>query len=156
MDDTGQTLHDYVAGISVFVLTVAVVLGLLPSVVAPFQAGDGALASTQARGIGDRVVANLSAAGAPNVLDAENVTALMGKDLEELRTRFGLRSSTFVNLTLTNLNGSEFVTDPSSGTPLTAGASAANEDASEAARIVRVGDPAVDCQPACRLVVRVW
>lgn len=155
MDARGQTLHDYVAGISVFVLTVAVVLGLLPSVVAPFNADTGAAESTVAERIGEQVVANLSLSGAPNTLESDNVTSLFAKDEAGLRARFGLRDVHHVNLTLTNLNGSTILVDPG-GTPQTAGASAATEDVSSAARIVRLDEPGFDCRPACRLLVRVW
>lgn len=157
MDARGQTLHDYVAGISVFVLTVAVVLGLLPSVVAPFNADTGAVESTVAERIGDRVVANLSLSGAPNTLETDNVTSLLTKTEAELRTRYGLDTVHHVNLTLTNLNGSTILTDSSTPPqPQTAGASAATEDVSSVARIVRLDEPGLDCRPACRLLVRVW
>lgn len=150
----GQTLHDYVAGISVFILAVGLVLGLLPSVVAPVE-DDGAVEETRAAQLAAEIPANLSVAGSRTRLDAANLTALMGTDLEGLRTRFGLKSWRYVNLTLTTLNGSRIVTDPS-GTPLVTGASAAGEDPRTAARVVQVSRPTIDCTPACRLVVRVW
>lgn len=158
MDTRGQTLHDYVVGISVFVLTVAVVLGLLPSVVAPFQGGGGAADASLSTQVGDRVVSTLSLDGAPNVLDGEEVSALMALDESDLRDRFGLRSHQYVNLTLQALNGSTVLTDGAGGTGAVqrAGASALGEDAVTAARVVQIDDPGFDCRPACRLVVRVW
>jgi hypothetical protein len=153
--DRGQTLHDYVAGISVFVLTVALVLGLLPSVVAPFQDGTGAVDGTISNRIGERVVSNLSQAGTPNVLDADELGTLLAKDESDLRDRFGLASAQYVNLSLRSLNASAILTGPS-GVAQTAGATAASEGARTSARVVRLDESGYDCRPACRLVVRVW
>lgn len=150
----GQTLHDYVAGISVFILSIGLVLGLLPSVVAPFG-DESAVEKTQATQLAAEIPANLSVAGSRTRLDADNATALMGTDVDGLRSRFGLKSWRYVNLSLTTLNGSRVLTD-AGGTRLTAGATAAGEDASSAARVVQLTDPDIDCTPACRLVVRVW
>lgn len=149
-----QTLQDYVAGISVFVLTIAVVLGLLPTVLAPFQGGVEAADATAAGRIGDQLVGNLSAGGAPNVLDATALSAVVAADEGTLQTRFGLPSHRHVNLSLRTLDGSAYATDPATGDPLTSGGSAAGEDAASAARIVSVN--ATGCDPACRLVVEVW
>lgn len=157
MDDRGQTLHDYVAGISVFVLTVAVVLGLLPSVVATFDVDSADVDATQANRIADFAVSNLSVGDGANVLDAENLTSVMAKDEAELRERYGLADFRFVNVTLTNLNGSRILTDSGTPpTPMSAGPDAADEGATSAARIVQVSKSGFDCTPACRLVVRVW
>lgn len=155
MGTRGQTLHDYVAGITVFVVTIALVLGLLPNVLAPYQSDVGAATSSEAGRIGDRIVSNVSLAGTPNVLNATTLSALMAKNDAELQTRYGLEDHRHVNLTLTTLNGSAFVTD-GGGTLMTAGDSTVGEDVSSVARIVSVSDPAFDCHPACRLVVRVW
>lgn len=155
MDARGQTLHDYVVGISVFVLTVAVVLGLLPSVVAPFQDGTGAVDGTISTRVGDRIVSNLSETGSPNVLEAEGISALMAKDEPALRSRFGLKSDRYVNLSLQSLAESTFLTN-SSGIRQTAGASAGSEDVTTSARVVDISESGFDCRPACRLVVRVW
>lgn len=150
-----QTLHDYIAGISVFVLTLAVVLGLLPSVLAPFQSEAGAADATQAGRISDRLVTNLSVAGAPNVLNATELSAVMERDDSELRTRYGLASHRHVNLTLSSLNGSIVLTN-ATGTPLTGGGTLEGEGAVSAARIVSLDNRTYGCTPACRLVVRVW
>jgi hypothetical protein len=151
----GQTLHDYVAGISVFVLTVGLVLSLLPAAVAPFEATEDTVRGEQASRIGSQLVSNLSADGEPNVLGAGSVSAVMDRNQTQLRDRFGLASVRYVNLTLTSLNGSLIVSN-TSNVPMTAGASAAGENAVAAARIVRTDGSDVDCTPACRLLVRVW
>lgn len=137
-----------------FVLTIAVVLGLLPSVLAPFQSEAGAADATQAGRISDRLVANHSVAGAPNVLNATSLSAVMNRSDGQLRTRYGLASHRHVNLSLTTLNGSAVLNV--TGTPLTAGGSPEAEGAVSAARVVSLDNRTDDCTPACRLVVRVW
>lgn len=155
MDNRGQTLHDYVAGISVFILTVAIVLGLLPSVVAPFQnGGSGGVDAALSSRIGDRVVSNLSVDGAPNVLDGDELETLMAKNEVDLRDRYGLTQGQYVNLSLQTLNGSRMIAV--GGTVQTAGATALGEDTTTSARIVTVDDPDFACEPACRLVIQVW
>lgn len=150
-----QTLHDYVAGVSVFVLTVAVVLGLLPTVVAPFQANDESVTATQATRVAGQAVGNLSVDGVPNTLSAQNLSAMLAEDEDGLRERFGVPEERHVNVTVTALNGSRILTN-ASGVPATAGVTAANEDTSDAARIVGVNADGWDCTPGCRLLVRVW
>jgi hypothetical protein len=150
----GQTLHDYVAGITVFVVTVALVLGLLPSVVAPLQA-DGDVSASQSLRTVDRIVDNLSLAGSPNTLEAGNLSALLSGDERDLIERFGLPEYTHVNVTLTSLDGDRTVAN-GSGVALTAGPTAADESTVSAARIVDVTGDGTVCSPACRLLVRVW
>jgi hypothetical protein len=150
----GQTLHDYVAGITIFIVTVALVVGLLPNIVAPFQSGENA-AESQALRVGDQVVANLSLAGAPNTLEAANISEFMATDERGLIRRYGLPDHAHINVTLTTLNGSRIVAN-GSGVPQTAGATAVGESAAASARIVDVSGDGTDCSPACRLLVRVW
>lgn len=151
----GQTLHDYVVGISVFVLTVGLVLSLLPAAIAPFEATGDTVRGELASRIGEQLVSNLSAVGEPNVLGVGSVPDLMDRNQTQLRHRFGLASVRYLNLTLTSLNGSRIIAN-ASGTPMAAGPSAADEDVVAASRIVQPAGPDFDCTPACRLLVRVW
>jgi hypothetical protein len=151
----GQTLHDYIAGISVFVLTITAVLGLLPAVTAPYDAGGNAADVTIAERIGDRVVSNLSSPNDPNVLNTEAFETAMTLDDEGLQDRYGLEEYRNVNVSLRTMNGSRVVRN-GAGARLSAGANAVGNDAATAARVVTMTDRPADCDPACRLVVRVW
>jgi hypothetical protein len=153
--DRGQTLHDYVVGISVFVLTVAVVVGLLPSVVAPFADTSRSVERTQAKRVVDQLVANTSVAGSATLSNASRLESRLDGNLTELRDRYGLEDFRHVNVTLSRLNETSVVAN-GTGVPQTAGASAVTEEAASATRIVQVDDPASACSPACRLIVRVW
>lgn len=150
-----QTLHDYVVGISVFVLTVAVVVGLLPSVVAPFEDTSRSVERTQAARVADQLVSNATVTGSENVLNATRLASGLDRNLSELRSHYGVEDFRHVNVSLTELNRTSVVAN-GTGAPQTAGASAVTEQAARAVRIVQVDDPAVPCTPACRLIVRVW
>ncbi len=154
--DRGQTLHDYVAGISVFIVTITVVLGLLPGVLAPYQADGNVADTTRADRISDRLVSNLSTASAPNIIDSEEISTVLDKSNAELQTRFGLEEYQNVNVSVKTLNGSAFVVDPFTGGSLTAGANDAGNSNSASARIISLSDPPSNCRPACRLIVKVW
>lgn len=156
--DRGQTLHDYVAGISVFVLTVAVVVGLLPSVVAPFEDTSRSVERTQAKRVVDQLTANASIEGSETVLNATRLESGLSRNLSGLRERYGLEDFRHVNVSLSELNRTSVVSNGSgaAAVPQTAGASAVTEEAASATRIVQVDDPAYPCSPACRLIVRVW
>ncbi|MFB6311712.1 MAG: hypothetical protein ABEH64_11110 [Salinirussus sp.] len=145
--DRGQTLHDYVAGISVFVLTIGVVLGLLPGVIAPFSGDGTAVDASTATRITGQIVGNHSVADTETTLNESALGDVFALDEEDLRSRYGLGPEQHVNLTLTGLDG----------TPLhdTAGATAAGEDTSSASRVIELQPPGT-CSPACRLTVRVW
>ena len=153
--DRGQTLHDYVAGISVFVLTVAVVVGLLPSVVAPFEDTSRSVERTQAKRVVDQLVSNTSVAGSATLLNATGLESRLELSLAEIRNRSGLEQFRHVNVTLSRLNETSVVAN-GTGVPQTAGASAVTEEAARATRIVQVTKASYDCRPACRLIVRVW
>jgi len=154
-DERGQTLHDYVAGISVFILTITVVIGLLPGLLAPYQAGGNAADATAVKRISDQLVSNLSTASAPNVLDNALLSDIMAKNDTQLQERYGLANYTNVNLSVVTLNASAYVRNET-GMPLTGGAGWYGNDPTSTARIISMGDPSSDCKPACRLVVRVW
>ena len=153
-DERGQTLHDYVAGISVFILTITVVIGLLPGLLAPYQAGGNAADAAAVERISDRLVSNFSTSSAPNVIDEEIRSDVMGSDVVRLQDRYGLANHSNVNVTIVTLNGSAIVEE--SGTSYAAGANWIGNDPTSTARVISLSHSPSECQPACRLVVRVW
>jgi len=154
-DERGQTLHDYVAGISVFILTVTLVIGLLPSVVAPYQGTGNVADATKTDRISDRLVSNLSTASAPNVLNIDLLSNVTNKTNEQLQVRYGLSDHQNVNLSVTSLNGSAIVRN-GSGDPLAAGANTVGNDPTSSARVIALSERRPHCQTGCRLIVRVW
>lgn len=144
--ERGQTAQDFVVGIGLFMLAIAFVFTYFPTLLTPYSGPVGQPGPEQADRIAATIVADLEG-DAPNELTDLDDLAV---DEDEL----GLRSTDSVNVTIASLNDSDeryWRHD--------ADDSYSNQTAASAGRIVTVDDPAVDeddCDPACRLVVRVW
>jgi hypothetical protein len=154
----GQTLIDYVAGLSVFVVTLAFVLGLMPSFVTPYQSDVAGQDTAQADRVAGHLVSNLSVDGSPNRLNATAFEAVLDLPQEDVARRYGLREHKKVNLSLYRLNGSAFVFDDAgpSGVPMTSEVTYDAQSAATAVRIVTLDNESATCEPSCRLLVRVW
>jgi hypothetical protein len=152
--DRGQTLHDYFLGVSLFLLTVFFVAGtILPTLLAPFETEAGGDKIAQTERVAETIIQNTSRVGEPNELNLSNIQEIAGKDTDELRTRFGLPTTRFINISIWTLDGSTLVADDS-GTTLRAGSSATANNAASTARIVNLD--ITECDGGCRLLVQVW
>lgn len=150
----GQTLYDYTVGIGLFlVIVTGVLVGVLPTVLAPFDDTVGGDKAAQADRITERIVANSSVDGEANLLDSGTLESVVMADQGKLRDRFTLPSTTRMNVTVTTMDGSRVV-DTASGETLATAAGPGQRPAATSARIVRLSDES--CPTACRLVVRVW
>ncbi len=152
-DDRGQTLQDYVIGVSLFVLLAFVALGVFPQVLASFDQGTEGDARAQADRVARQIVTNTSVPGSPNELNATAVGTVTTRDEDELRERFALPSTANLNVTVETLSGGRYVVDASgrtlAGEPPQDGGAVVSSS-----RIVTLSDRS--CPTACRLVVRVW
>ncbi|MGM0388339.1 MAG: DUF7287 family protein [Natrinema limicola] len=150
--ERGQTTQDFVVGIGVFLLAIAFVFSFFPALVTPYDSSVGGAETAQADRIADRIV-NDTSTGTPNELnETEFDKRYRSGDLTE---ELGLRSSNDnaidqVNVTVTELNETVAIDDD-----WTAGDAYDDQAAASSARIVTTNDGS-DCEPACRLVVRVW
>lgn len=152
--DRGQTLIDYVAGVSVFIVTLALVLTLLPSFVSPYQSDVAGQDTAQADRITQQIVSNLSVEGEPNRLDLSAFRHLLGINDSAMSERYGIPDYQAVNITVSTMNGSAWIR--AGGTPLTSKESYDRENAATEVRIVTFDGSTENCSPACRLLVRVW
>ncbi|WP_114577671.1 hypothetical protein [Saliphagus sp. LR7] len=155
--ERAQTTQDFVIGIGIFLLAVAFVFSFLPSLLSPYApAVDGGDAA-QADRVAGEVLETVEGNGTQEV----NVTAFnetygsTGSD--DLAAQLGLRSSGSaidrVNISIETLNPSK---ETSNRTIIGGGDTYEGSPRASSARIVRVTDLEEDCDPACRLVVRVW
>lgn len=146
--DRGQTLQDFVLGIGIFIVAFMFVLSLFPGLLTPFQSTAGGSERAQAEQVSTRILSNMSAGPQPNHLDGTRVNSIIAPSTtqSDLRKRFGLASTTQLNVTVESLNGTEKLYRTSN--------SARNHEVATSARIVTLED--ARCRPACRLVVRVW
>ena len=151
--ERGQTTQDFVVGIGVFLLAIAFVFSFFPALVTPYDSSVGGAETAQADRIADRIVHNASTE-TPNELSKDKFQTYTN---ETLTSEVGLRSSDGtaidnVNVTVTNISNEETVTPTSNWT---GGENYANQSAASSARIVTIDDPS-ECDPACRLIVKVW
>jgi hypothetical protein len=152
--DRGQTLQDYVLGVSVFLLVVIGLLtAILPTVLAPFEDTVGGDKTAQADRIAGQLVGNTTVSD--NHLNASALEQVVSADQATLRDRFSLPRGSTVNITVSTMDGSSRIVGPSGG-PLSSPRSPGERPAASSVRIVTLNDDSSGCQPACRLVVRVW
>lgn len=157
-DRRGQTLVDYVAGVSVFFITIAFILGLMPSFVTPYQSDAGGQDTAKAERIAETLVTNLSMDGEPNRLNVTELKGVLALPRTDLATRYGLRDHEHVNITVNYLDGSAYVenTTAPSGITLTSEVTYDGGNTGTAVRVVTLNNESATCSPACRLLVRVW
>ncbi|MFD1587466.1 hypothetical protein ACFR9U_10755 [Halorientalis brevis] len=154
-DDRAQTLHDFLFGISLFLVTVTLVFGLFPSFLTPFTSGVGSAEKAQADRVGRAILLNLSEGTERNELNATELQTVLSKSEDQLRTRYGLPRNANINISVKSINNNELVTYD--GTVMATPNSASNQSAASSARIVTFRNRTTDaCRPACRLVVKVW
>ncbi|WP_222919418.1 hypothetical protein [Natrinema sp. SYSU A 869] len=148
--ERGQTTQDFAVGIGVFLLAIAFVFSFLPSLVTPYESSGGAK-TAQADRIADRIVDDLGT-GSGNEI---NFTDYAGDD--NLTEEVGLRASSG-DVVYDNLNISiKYVNNSTTLNPsTTAGEPYTNQSAASSARIITLENGSNECDPACRLVVRVW
>lgn len=148
----GQTLQDYVVGIGLFIITMAMVLTALFGFLEPLSTGVDGEDVSETNRVSETVIQNLSSGDSPNELRAADVQSTMDRGISDLRERWGIPGTTRLNVTLTTMNGTRIV--ERGGTKLAVGQNHGADSVATSARIVTLSDGA--CQPACRLVVRAW
>lgn len=157
--DRGQTAQDFVIGIGVFILAVAFVFSFLPSILTPYDSAVGGSETAKAERIANQIVHDTTSVNGSNELDRDAFEATYAD--EDLSAELALRASATddvifdsVNVTVRTLEG-----DPVNTTALAGGEPYDNQPAASSARIVTIDDTSADpedCDPACRLEVRVW
>ncbi|MCL9814335.1 DUF7287 family protein [Natranaeroarchaeum aerophilus] len=149
-EERAQTAQDFAIGISIFLLVVGAVFAYFPTLFTPYgQAIQGEDTSAQAERVGMLIV---DGEEDRNVLTDESWVDEEGGQLQQ---DFGLASTSQVEITLTEL-------EPDGEERARGGHEHQEQDASSISRIVQVNHEEFgdvnedDCDPACRLTVRVW
>lgn len=152
--DRAQTAQDFAVGIGLFLLAVAFVFGFVPYVISPYDAGASAAQHSQADRAATNVVGDLSQPERPNELNATATAAYFGdvNSADDLRNRTGLPFDVRINASIRNVMDGDVV---SSGDWSAGDGYRERFGGVSATRIVRTDDPGT-CEPACRLIVRVW
>ncbi len=142
IDDRGQTLNDYVLGISVFLLTVAFVIAFLPGIFTPFNAPISDSTTARANRGATFVVNDLSVPQQPNVLNQSRTTVFFEQNETQLRETLSFPSTTGVNVTISE-TATGNVAWMAGGTP-------GDRPAAATTRVVRIGTKTY------QLTVKVW
>ena len=151
--DRGQTTQDFAVGIGIFLLAIAFTFSFLPSIITPFDSSVGGAETAQADRIADLIVHNAST-GSDNEINTTAFKNVYAKD--DLADELGLRQTNGhvvdqVSVRVEYL-GNSTVIGPADD--WTGGDAYNDQPAASSARIVTTGTN--NCEPACRLVVRVW
>lgn len=156
-DDRAQTLQDFAVGIGIFLLAVAFVFAFVPTIITPF-ADSGTPDTAQADRIAATIVEQAST-GQANELDHSEFESggRYDGDSEELADELGLRFANgnaidHVNIVLIEIE------DASKSNPTPAYSTGDTYDGQVGASATRIVTTSGDskCEPACRLIVRVW
>jgi hypothetical protein len=149
-DGRGQTLQDYVLAVGVFIIIVAFVLSYVPTFFSPYTSPIQSDQTAQSDRVAFQVASDLKTSDSATQLNASRATEFFSPaagptDGDDLRARYGLASTTRVNVTLHTI---ESLPDPTVGDRY--------RDRAVAASAHVFTDGGNVCQPTCRLVVRVW
>ncbi|MFA9415493.1 hypothetical protein [Natrinema sp. HArc-T2] len=146
--DRGQTTQDFAVGIGIFLLAIAFVFSFLPTIMMPFDSSISGAETAQADRIASHMINNTSTETANNI-SADEFNKTYTKD--DLTAELGLRQTDNVNVTVVRLENGTILTpsDEWSG-----GDIYDNQSAASSARIITTDHGS--CDPACRLIVRVW
>ena len=125
-------------------LAVAFVFAFIPTVITPFGDAGGA-ETAQADRIAATIVAEADSSEPNNITEA--IDSFDGKNESELAESFGLRTAgAGINVTVSTLDGETHL--------YASKATYDGQSGASATRIVTTYDE--DCEPACKLTVRVW
>lgn len=145
-DTRGQTLQDFAVGVGIFLIAFVFVLSLFPGLLTPFQSSTSGAERAQAEQVSTQMLNDLSTGSQPNHLDATALSTALSGSEADLLDRYGLPITANINVTVETLDGTRniYATNNYVG----------DREVATSARIVTMND--ARCEPACRLVVRVW
>lgn len=158
----GQTPYDFALGISIFILTIALVFAFVPSALTFAAADPGAKESKQANRAAGTLIENFSTDHRQNELNGTATADYFNttSNESELQADLALPSTTEINITIRWLDGTQIASiEDSNGNDilLSAGRSIPEgQPVAEIVRLVTVSNDDVDCTPACQFIVRVW
>lgn len=145
----GQTNLDFAFGISLFVLALVVTFGLVPNLLAPFEAPVGNDQTVKANRANAQLLDDLTVANSSNRLNTTKTDAVFNTaTIASLQNRFRFDTTVRVNVTL-QINSSS---------RRTAGNVYSDQSVASSMRVVTGYNNTTygECSPTCRLIVRVW
>jgi hypothetical protein len=162
MVDRGQTVNDYLLGITIMLLSVIIVFGFFPEIFTPFDQQVTSEEGAMADNLASKLVTNSTTGGSQQQIDFVTLQVLL-TELENTPELAGVpENRTNWNVTVLNNEG-ESVTLKSSardfgGEIVNGGTTWDNDLAESRVRYVEAQDTnqVLNCQNGCRIIVRVW
>ena len=146
--DRGQTAQDFAVGISIFLLAIAFVFVFAPSLLTPYESTVGGDTIAKADRAAATIIHDASVDGGVNELDGGSLEWYMEQNTSVLQSSLALHSVDRINVTVQHVNGTVW---QQSGQRF-----GEAQPRASASRIVTVEGGEFNCDPACRVVVRVW
>lgn len=149
MTRRAQTVHDYLLGVVLVILTIGVAIGLVGSAYEPFFDPVNNEEDTMAETLGDEVVEANTTMWGERTVDVASLVDLLNDDFQTVRQRAGIPDWKDANVTIRH--DREVLA--------TAGEEVHGEPDAREIRVIRgvqADGPYEDCQEGCRVVIRVW
>lgn len=168
--DRGQTVLDFVVGMSVFLVAVGFTFAFVPSLLEPYAVGEGATVIVAERGAARLAESSLAGGSTATLSHACTLAFFDGtappadeecgwtENADDLHAELGVDDGRGLNLTVTR-NGTVRTLDPDgAAVAMRAGPTPPRrESVSAASRIVTIDDPESPGDPETyRLTLRVW
>ena len=138
----GQTTQDFVVGIGIFLLAVAFVFSFVPSIITPYTAATTA-ETAQADRIADAIVSEYD--------EGHNELDLSEFEDDFDASDYGIREVDETDIDRVSVE----IRDADDDQIETAGHDHDDQSAGTATRVITTTDEG-ECDPSCRLIVRVW
>ena len=173
-DDRGQTVLDFVVGMSVFLVAVGFTFAFVPSLLEPYAVGEGATVIVAERGAARLAESSLAGAGSTATLShactfaffngtapeaaSEDSDCAWAANATDLHAELGVDELRGLNLTVTQHGAIETLDSDDGSVAMRAGpAPPEGTSVSSASRIVTMADPEDRRAPETyRLTLRVW
>ena len=152
MTDRGQTVYDFLLGMTLLLVTIILVLGLFGPLFGPFISPSGAENNEMADRIADRIVTENGTVFGERVLELDGNSF---DDVDTLGERVGVPERKNVNVTLETSTGA-IVEDSDNGDKISGGPERVTDPVAAADRVVKLPPGNDNCQEGCFLRVEVW
>jgi hypothetical protein len=153
MNQRGQTLYDFLLGVSILLVSIILVLSLFDPLFAPFTDPVSGADDEQVDRFADEIIETNATVFGSRTLNLTDST-FDDDFIDDLKSQSGVSEFRDVNVTLRNNTGDILEVG---GGPVTGGEiRPENEPAASATRAVRLEPGRAVCQTGCILRVEVW
>jgi hypothetical protein len=151
MTERGQTINDYVIGMTLLLLSITLVFGYFPGIFQPFEEEVSNEEEAMATNLAAELVENSTVTGTKQTVSFDSMNGTLYSFVDAPQ-QAGIPDWVHWNVTVLDVDGNVITHD---GERLAKGTDWRGERAASTVRFVRAQDDN-DCDDGCRIVVRVW